>query len=49
VQLPWRPARVVSADLLERALGELPFADRAVTFDISPFEITTLVIDPPSR
>jgi len=37
---------VTRADLLERELGELPFVDRAVTFDISPFEIVTLVIDP---
>jgi alpha-mannosidase len=46
VQLPWKPARVTRADLLERELGELPFEDRAITFDISPFEIVTLVVHP---
>jgi alpha-mannosidase len=46
VQLPWEPARVARADLLEGELGELPFEDRAVTFDISPFEIVTLVVNP---
>ncbi len=46
VQLPWKPVRVARADLLEGQLGELLFEDRAVTFDISPFEIVTLVVDP---
>ncbi len=46
VQLPWKPARVVRADLLEGELADLPFEDRAVTLGISPFEIVTLVVDP---
>jgi alpha-mannosidase len=46
VNLPWRPARVTRADLLERESGELAFVDRSVTLDISPFEIVTLVVDP---
>ena len=43
---PWELGRVSLTDLLERELGELPASGREVAFDIAPFEIVTLVLEP---
>ncbi len=46
LQAPWRLRRAVRTDLLERELSELPVDDYTVSFDISPFEIVTLLLEP---
>ena len=46
LQAPWKLRRAVRTDLLERELSELPVDDYTVSFDIAPFEIVTLLLEP---
>jgi alpha-mannosidase len=46
VRVPWEIRRAAVTDLLERELGELPAVGAAVTLDMSPFQITTLKLEP---
>ena len=43
---PWKIRRATRTDLLERELSELPVDGYTVTFDVSPFEIVTLLLEP---
>ena len=46
LQIPWDIHRAVVCDLLEREVAEAATDGSSVTLDISPFEITTLRIEP---
>jgi alpha-mannosidase len=48
LHLPWSPRHVSCADLLERPIGDLAVEGRAVTFDLTPFEISTLLVQAPT-
>jgi alpha-mannosidase len=46
LRLPWDIRRAAITDLLEREVGEIPVHGASVTFDVSPFQVTTLRIEP---
>ena len=46
LEAPWRVRRASRTDLLERELGEVAVDGHSVTFDIAPFEIVTLLLEP---
>ncbi len=47
LQLPWKPAGRSGPICWSDELGELPVEDVHVSFDISPFEIVTLLSSRP--
>ncbi len=46
LRAPWELGRATVTDLLERELTAIPVVDGEVAFDISPFEIVTLLLEP---
>jgi alpha-mannosidase len=46
IRVPWDIRRAALTDLLEREVDEIPSRGPTVTFDTSPFQITTLRIEP---
>ena len=46
VRAPWELGRATRTDLLERELTDIQFDGTEVAFDISPFEIVTLLLEP---
>ena len=46
VRAPWEIGRRRATDLLEREIGEAAVDGSDVEFDVSPFEIVTLKLEP---
>jgi alpha-mannosidase len=46
VYVPWEVRRASFTDLLEREVSEASVGSGAITFDVSPFEIVTLKLEP---
>jgi alpha-mannosidase len=46
VRAPWRVRRATVTDLLERELADVPSVGAEITMDMTPFQITTLKLEP---